>query len=230
MSSPAPSVTQGTDASLWGASPVLPATPENLRRVELRWVGLHERMNEKLKKISGADRRTEVRLLEQAANSGTAGKRVAWLRKAADMVNAFAEPIAACRRGCNSCCRIAVTISRAEALVISRETGARLNPQAGAVTLDNADAPGAIEALTKRAFGKPCTFLRAGACSIYASRPLACRLLINVDDDALLCQLIENHAPEVPYLNTSQQQAAAVAILGQHQDYDDIRHWFPNGA
>ena len=86
------------------------------------------------------------------------------------------------------------------------------------------------KAATREAFGKPCTFLRDHGCGIYSSRPLQCRLLLNMDEDALLCQLVEGGTINVPYLNTQEHHVDAVVILGAHQDYDDIRNWFPKTA
>lgn len=68
-----------------------------------------------------------------------------------------------------------------------------------------------------------------GRLYIYSSQPFQCRLLLNIDEDALLCQLMEGGATNVPYLDTKAHQYAAVSILGMNQDYDDIRHWFPQG-
>lgn len=209
---------------------ILPATPDNLERVAKRWEGLLERLDAKMKNIQGLDRTPEERLIAQAAKSPTSAKRVSWLRKAADHVSDSAAHLAACKKGCAHCCHIAVMISRSEAQVIAKETGAKLDVKAGAFTMDHAeDAPGAYQAATDQAFGRPCPFLADGSCSIYSSRPLQCRLLLNLDDDALLCQLMQGGATNVPYLNTKIHHFAAVTILGAHQDYDDIRHWFPQG-
>lgn len=204
---------------------VLPATEENLQRIQERWVGLTERVDRKMQALEGISRAAEKKLLAQAARAASVAKRIVWLRKAADAFNAGAGSLAACRQGCSHCCRVAVIISRAEAQVIARETGAKLNPKAGRYTMSSssqADATGAAQ----EAFGTPCPFLRDQACSIYDSRPLPCRLLLNMDEDDLLCQLIEGSAPQVPYMNSMGHSVAAVAILGEHQDYDDIRNWF----
>lgn len=48
-----------------------------------------------------------------------------------------------------------------------------------------------------------------------------------MDEDALLCQLVEGSTINVPYLNTQEHHVDSVVILGAHQDYDDIRNWFP---
>lgn len=75
--------------------------------------------------------------------------------------------------------------------------------------------------------GQACVFLKNGKCSIYEQRPLVCRLLINLDDDDLLCQLVdEGESPVVPYLDMGHQELRAAFLLGAHQHYDDIREWF----
>jgi Fe-S-cluster containining protein len=203
-------------------------TPEVLKRIEERCAGLLPRVEAKLKTISGLDRTPEKRLVEQAARAGTVAKRVMWLRKAADYLQDGAAHLAACRKGCSHCCHISVMVSRAEAQVIAKETGARLNVAAGRFSMQGFEEQlETIQSATLQTYGEPCTFLRAGACSIYASRPLQCRLLLNLDEDDLLCQLIENCESNVPYLNTTQHHIASVSVLGAHQDYDDLRNWFP---
>ena len=106
-----------------------------------------------------------------------------------------------------------------------------MNPLAGKYTMANVDEDSeSYKAATQEAFGKPCTFLRDDGCGIYSSRPLQCRLLLNMDEDALLCQLVEGGTINVPYLNTQEHHVDSVVILGAHQDYDDIRNWFPKTA
>lgn len=214
------------------AGQTLPASPELLERIERRWETLPQRLNAKLLALRSIDRKPEERFVDQAARAGTASKRLMWLRKAADHLNRSASPQAACRKGCSHCCHIAVMISRAEAQVIAKETGAVLNNSAGSISISitNAeDEHGGAHARTHEVYGRPCSFLSDGGCLIYGSRPLQCRLLLNLDDDALLCQLVEGRDINVPYLNANTHHAASVSILGAHQDYDDIRSWFPRG-
>lgn len=161
-------------------------TAEVMGRIERRWEGLRERVEATLQTLKGVDRRQESRLLDQAAKAGTVAKRVTWLRKAADSVTGSAAPLAACRKGCSHCCHIAVMISRAEALVIAKETGAPMNPLAGKFTMANVDEDSeSYKAATQEAFGKPCTFLKDDGCGIYSSRPFQCRLLLNMDEDSV---------------------------------------------
>ena len=73
-------------------------TPEVLRRIEERCVGLLPRVEAKMKILSGRDRRPEARLVDQAAQAGTVAKRVMWLRKAADYLQEGAAHLAATYR------------------------------------------------------------------------------------------------------------------------------------
>lgn len=211
------------------AGKVLPATPVNLARIDKRWEGLNERVEAKVRTLKDRDRTPELRMVSQAENASTASQRVTWLRKAADYLHDGAKHLAACGKGCSHCCHISVMVSRAEAQVIARETGAKLNRKAGRFTMETVDMPSALEAATAESFGKPCTFLKDGDCTVYDHRPLACRLLLNLDDDPLLCQLVEGAEPKVPYLNATEHHIGAAVAFGPHQEYDDLRHWFPAG-
>lgn len=51
-----------------------------------------------------------------------------------------------------------------------------------------------------------------------------------MDDDDLLCQLVEGEGIRVPYLNLTAHHVAAVVALGMGQPIADIREWFPRGA
>lgn len=80
--------------------------------------------------------------------------------------------------------------------------------------------------ISARTEPSPCPFLVNDACSIYEARPMACRLLLNLDDDALLCQSIPGQAVPVPYANSDQLKTlylmAQVAL-----PLADIRDFFP---
>lgn len=171
-----------------------PTTPDratelqaHLKRVAEREEGMQIRIEAKLLHLRNRQRDNEVRLLRQAGKATSGAKKVYWLRQAAE---AMAEPVfalSACRTGCSHCCNITVPISRVEAEVIARETGARLNKNAGMKMGDeSADLQAIVSDMSAIYYGMPCTFLSKGKCSIYESRPLACRLLLNMDDDDFL--------------------------------------------
>lgn len=93
-----------------------------------------------------------------------------------------------CKRGCSFCCKMNVTISEYEAIAIGdycRKNGigidkAYLSRQLAYPPLEIPCSP--VSA---------CVFLKAGECSIYKVRPLACRLYNSVDDPAY-CDVEKN--------------------------------------
>lgn len=194
-------------------------------RVEQRWKALEWRMEKKMAAYSGIDRSSEARMLGQAASAPTMTKKIFWMRSAAAAFTKRVEEDAACRRGCSHCCNIGVVLSKQEAQVIAREIGVKVNPRAG---VDMKSSPDFNDENPRKMYGVPCVFLREGECSIYESRPLACRLHINMDDDDLLCRLVESveKSPRVPYLNNTEHLIASVKIFGEQTVFDDIRNWF----
>lgn len=176
------------------------------------------------------------RLMLAAVGATKVSQRVHWLRRATDQVLDAAQGQSACRKGCNHCCHIGVHIPEPEARVIAAEIGRPLaQPSADRILAASASLePEAIQAtLTKQQAlsdlhaGTPCPFLVDSACSIYAHRPLACRQLINVDDDDLLCRLVPGTAVTVPYLDLRDLQMGAISALGVRMRIADIRDWFP---
>lgn len=76
-----------------------------------RWQGLDERVTAKLASVAHADRSPEKRFADLAVTAPTTGKRITWLRKAADHFAANLAPVSACRSGCAHCCHIGVAIT-----------------------------------------------------------------------------------------------------------------------
>ena len=206
-----------------------PAEADYEQRVAERLSVLDERIAGKLATINKLSTADESRLFEHALKSPTVAKRVFWLRQAAERLQAKAMPVAACRSGCSHCCHVAVLVSRPEAMTIARETGAELDRSAGRYSLERTeDVDAAQEELSAQYSGQPCPFLSQGRCAIYRSRPLACRLLINLDDDDLLCQ--SPSGQHTPRLNVLQHHGLAMLALGVNQELDDIRRWFPKAT
>lgn len=143
-------------------------------------------------------------------------ERLARLRRLADAWAAIVAPDAACGPSCAHCCHIPVPVTRIEAEDLAR---AAKRPPA---TIDGTALPP-----IKAGYHSPCPFLRNGHCSVYASRPLACRLHFNLDVDALLCELVPNTLVPVPYADAQQLHFLFAAALVR-EDVADIRNWFPD--
>lgn len=198
-------------------------------------------------------REDEARLWRVASSATSSRQRVLWLRRALEPVLNAVAGDSACRTGCAHCCHIAVLITEREARVIAREAGRALQQPGTGHSLQpewSSDDFGAISAEeftreservrnfqgaeSRRHQGEPCPFLAqeptggpgAGRCAIYGARPLACRQLVNLDRDELLCHLVPGREVNVPYLNVRQHAAVQMEVLGIGQRLADIRSWF----
>ncbi|WP_455233495.1 YkgJ family cysteine cluster protein [Geopseudomonas aromaticivorans] len=153
-----------------------------------------------------------------AQQGGTPRAKYNRLRKLADRIGAAAAPHAACQKGCSACCSIAVVISSYEADLIGKAIGRRpapLTPEANPQTAQD------------RYFGSPCPFLKKGACSIYAERPIACRLHVNLADSSFFCSTkIRPEDSCVPSLDLPLFWATFGMQFFEHPSAD-IRDFFP---
>jgi Fe-S-cluster containining protein len=170
-------------------------------------------------------------LIKASQRASSASQRVVWLHRAASAWSTPLQAVAACSQGCSHCCNTPVTISSLEADLIDRRTGSKPAKPAHAVRLqdfpDLDQAIPALQALTAQWQGVPCPLLQDGACSVYDVRPMACRLLINLDDDDLLCRLVPGQAIPVPYANS--QKLKAMFLLAQPAaPLADIRDFYPD--
>lgn len=157
--------------------------------------------------------------LRAAAGARMYSKRkvIAWLRKAAATFEGAIAPMAACRANCSACCHVPVMLLASEAQVIGREIG-RVPRDVPVERRDQAPP-------SWRGTGHACQFLINDHCSIYASRPIACRLLFNLDRDALLCQHQESPTL-VPYADTRTFQLQAAAAASQNDYVADLGEFF----
>ncbi|RYE42898.1 MAG: YkgJ family cysteine cluster protein [Hyphomicrobiales bacterium] len=132
------------------------------------------------------------RLIQAAQCASTMTQRVLWLQRAASAWARPLEAVGACRTGCAHCCHIPVALSRKEAELLARASGRRMTeprtPVRPALPSDPAPIKAATARLQQWPTGTPCPFLADQTCSVYAARPLVCRMLINLDDDDLLCR------------------------------------------
>jgi hypothetical protein len=160
----------------------------------------------------------------QAVRANNPAAKVRALREMLDPVIAAVSGLAACGKGCSACCNINVTISAEEAEIIGKEIGVKPMTPARFIRLDEK------EETMAEYYGTPCPFLVDHQCSIYESRPLACRTLYNMDTDALLCTVVPGDPPKVPYLNHMQFTTVIMrAFMDSPNRYADLRDFFPKG-
>lgn len=221
--------------------------PEHLARVRERWEYLegvgHPALLARVEHFNTTvDNGARERANDAAYRAQSMPAKVAWLRAdAAEVLNA-AGPVSACGRGCSHCCHIGVTVSKAEAEVIARSIGRKVAKPPAERVLNMADMIHADDPHERLArlqkqqawlrdayHGQACTFLSPqGACTIYSSRPLICRWQVNMDTDAMLCELVPQDVEpvRVPYLNMSNMHTVYAANFGE-SPMADIRDWFP---
>jgi Fe-S-cluster containining protein len=192
------------------------------------------------------NRRAHDRMRDAAFKAKTAPQRLLWVQRAADLVvqAVLAAGAAACRRGCNHCCHIAVQVTQVEAEAIAKSTG-RPMVKAPADALRPAEVEEwggvktALDASKRRSVaqyhGVRCPFLSSqGDCVVYEVRPLACRYHYNIGDDAEGCRLSVDGSEGPPanifMLNNLTMLAGDALALGVHQPVADIREWFPTDS
>lgn len=216
--------------------------PAHLHAVSERWeeLGRTKRHQEGAESIQGVlDGRSMERLFAAAKGAKSSSHRVMWLHRAADTLARAVDATgaSACQKGCDSCCHIPVLISKSEADYLAKASKRRLaSHPSGAIRLDeqlaksmkDRETSQEIESSWSHHVGTPCPFLVNSACSVWASRPMACRYHFTLDRDNLLCRLLVNgQTVEVPRLNTVANTAISLIIQGLNQDAADIRDWFP---
>jgi len=163
-----------------------------------------------------------LELQQQAAmKAPSVAKKIHWLRKGAATIASAVDGLAACGAACDACCHIPVMLLASEAKVIGKEIGI----QPLDVPVERRD----VKPPTFRGEKFPCPFLRDKLCSIRESRPLACRLLFNLDRDNYLCQHHELSS-QVPYLDTRPFEISMGLAIRIPGDYvAELRDFFPNG-
>ncbi|ARL25476.1 YkgJ family cysteine cluster protein [Burkholderia pseudomallei] len=210
-----------TDIAKFAADADNPEYPEPIR-ARLRVVG--ETAQKNIEAIN-ARRHGLVERLTRDANAllkspKSKTEKIYAVWALADELYAHTAKNVACKRGCSHCCHIAVAVTPDEAEAIGKRIGRkphraplRKNPGAGF------------------AFGyhNPCTFLRSGECSIYANRPLACRIHYSLDVDALLCELRPPQSSPVPLMNPLDANMLLLYVVQPESEncLADIREFFP---
>jgi Fe-S-cluster containining protein len=153
--------------------------------------------------------------------------RFVWLRQIGTILAEAAKGHTPCRAGCAHCCHMATMISQQEAELIARASGRPLAtppPEA----FEAATTVEAVKAEQRRYEGKPCPLLKDGQCSVYDSRPFACRIHYSLDRDNLLCRIMPEEI-RTPTMNTDRFSMLYWLAHGDPAAVQmaDIRAFFP---
>lgn len=178
----------------------------------LRWQDRVKTIEARLK-ASGAN---AMALLLQ--DETTVKGKVFWLNKLMDTLASATGEVVPCREGCSHCCNMATEITTDEAKVIAEASGrALLTPAVFNQEPNHAKYE-----------GTPCPLLVDSRCSVYAVRPMACRLHNSVDDDNLLCQIVPGENIRAPSFDTSRFNILGLLAVGDLDkiQYADIREYF----
>jgi len=149
------------------------------------------------------------------------------LLKIVDELAGLVAPVASCKN-CRTghCCFQAVLISSWEAEQIAKFSKRKMTDAAAY----NPEFEDSREKLVNQFSGIPCTFLKDGQCSVYAARPIMCRLHFSMDNDITNCDIITIGKPNtsVPYFNFQPLEfAVAQLFLEGGGKFADIREFFP---
>lgn len=134
-----------------------------------------------------------------------------------DKLTQLIAPYMVCEKNCSHCCKLDVLITTVEAQYIEQHHG--LNRNIGtSVSSGHADNK------------TPCPFLdRSGACSIYKSRPFACRTAFAVDNP-MYCEEVDREHVTYSSRNNSLLSRLYYMIIhiNEKKPVRDIRDFFQN--
>ena len=124
----------------------------------------------------------------------------------------------ACKKGCSSCCKMNVMISQEEARYIEKNTGIKFTKLASSI-IHNQD----------KFISVPCPFLKIDTCSIYDSRPLACRQHVSFDSTSYWCDPERLAEVEFSLVKFSGAEDALMEVskITSGGVLADIRDFFP---
>jgi len=153
----------------------------------------------------------------RALNASIASK----FRKVYAVIDAIADhraPFVACREGCAHCCKMEVSISAAEARVISAATGRPLKRVLDRVTQGHG-----------KYVGVACPFLATDhTCSIYTVRPMVCRKHASFFNTSRWCEADTMNFVDAPMVNFSGIDEAylSIGVSSGQTVIADIRDFF----
>jgi len=181
-------------------------------------------VEERLRKINGQGKLHRIvreRLPALVAAADSIDRKLIRLRQVADAASAVIAPFTPCAKGCSACCHNPAIISELEAMAVAESTGAALaTPQR---VFDAGASVDVRREYFSRYAGVACTFLKGGACLIYAHRPVVCRVQHSIEDSAAGCDAGRQPAS----VDLTEIHLAERRMLGPMAIYADIREFFP---
>lgn len=174
-----------------------------------------------------ANRPDFKRLMAEAQKLNGLPRNLDWkanrMCQIADELAAMVAPIAPCKKNCAHCCYQAVEISKWEAERIAKFSKRKMADFAG-YEMGKMQHRAAIDKYN----GVACPFLKDDNCSIYAVRPLMCRIHFSIGPNAELCNTIAHCGASIPQFNFTQLHLyQGMIFVINNNPFGDIRHWFP---
>jgi Fe-S-cluster containining protein len=183
-------------------------------------------IKEKLRRINSQDDRRLHRIVRESLpalveSAEPLDRKVIRLRRIADAAAKVIAPFTPCAKGCSACCHNPAIVSEVDAMLLSEATGTPLS--APREVFDVAAGPDARRKYASRYAGVPCTFLKDSTCSIYAHRPVVCRVHHSLEDSAAGCE--RGRQPEA--VDLTELYLGELNMMGRMMIYADIREFFP---
>lgn len=177
------------------------------------------RLNELLLAIpKDIDARDDVIAEKLCRENSSAKSKLAKIYSLMKDVSQEVAPYVACNKGCSDCCKMNVSISLIEA-----ERLAEVSKK----TLVVVKTP--IYHAEEKFTGVPCPFLMNNVCSVYETRPFACRAHYSFDTSAYWCHPERAYEGEMSLLRMGGAQRAYEEIVASSsmRGFADIRDFFP---
>jgi uncharacterized protein len=183
-------------------------------------------LEEKLRRINAQGDRKLHRIVRESLpalveSPEPLDRKVIRLRRIADDVAKIVAPLTPCTKGCSACCHNPAIISELDAMLIAQSTGAAAATPKRVFEV-GAGAEVRREYLSHYA-GTACAFLKNGLCSIYAHRPMVCRVHHSLEDSPSGCD--DGKQPQA--LDLGEIFLSEQRMMGRLMIYADIREFFP---
>lgn len=183
-------------------------------------------LEEKLRRINAKGNRKLHRIVRGALpalldSPEPLDRKIIGLRRIADDAAKVIAPFTPCAKGCSACCHNPAIINELDAMLIAQATGTQ------AVTpkriFDVAAGPEVRGEYLSHYAGVACAFLKDGICSIYAQRPMVCRVHHSLEDSRSGC----DGGRQPQSVDLAEIFLGELRMVGPLMIYADIREFFP---